>query len=232
MKTRMTVGALLLGGVLVGGILVAGSGCGVGRVFYEDRPVTVAVLQRSPARDAGEFSDYRAPLAAEFGGVRLASYQETPPGGSGESDQSAQTSEDEDKKDAAGAKAPVRPYTAPGTQVQRMTLLALGISAFGTADASGQGKEVSESMMMLASSGQAPGRLGLTGTSSITDVAGVRLGLQQGFATGIGLADRDRNIFTARANPLSGSTGRCQDLISAGFFNRDRAACESHFANR
>lgn len=120
-------------------------------------------------------------------------------------------------------------YTVPGTQAQQLAALALGITALGTgADVSGAGREVAESGIGV---GQAAlGRPGLTAPQPRVASAVVgRPGLQQGFAAGLGFASSDRNIFTARMNPLSGPNGRCQDLASTGFFGGSRSACESHF---
>ncbi len=247
MNTRTVVMGLLTGA------MVFSTGCGVQRVFYHARPVptvhdqtvqvqtmqvqTVRVARHSQVvRETQDFADYHVVLAAEFSGGRLV-MQPTPPP---DADSANQPTRDghggEDEKgevETSDQKSPpIRPYTAPGTQVQRMTLIVLGLSAFGTTDEDESGKELAQSMVSVTSATPFSGRLGLTGTSAITDVTGVRLGLQQGVATGIGFANPDRNIFTARANPLTGATGRCQDLVNAGFFNRDAAACAVHFGGR
>jgi hypothetical protein len=120
-----------------------------------------------------------------------------------------------------------RPYTAPGQQFQRFAVIALGLTTFGTSDVSGLGKEVSESQVM--STAVLAGLPGLTAPSPIVNnVLAGRPGLQQGFAIGLGPAS-DRNIFTATTNPLSGTNGRCTDLINAGFFGGNRSACTSRF---
>ncbi|NOS99630.1 MAG: hypothetical protein HOP29_03295 [Phycisphaerales bacterium] len=195
------------------------AGCGVQRVFY--RPSTSAQI----------ISMYDVVLAADFGPTQ------PPPDGTtapqSPPDQPPPDDESEAKRDTIAAETrpdgeKVVPYTAPGSRVQQLTLIALTVSAFGTSDVGGAGREVAESSMM-GFEPAAGGRPGLTApTTTRSAIAGGRPGLQQGFASGLGFASPDRNIFTPIQNPLSGPTGRCGELATAGFF-ADRAACEIQF---
>lgn len=195
------------------------AGCGVQRVFY--RPSTSAQI----------ISMYDVVLAADFGPAQQPPRDDSapqtltdqPPPADDRGEEERDTITNEDRPD--GEK--VVPYTAPGSRVQQLTLIALTVSAFGTSDVGGAGREVAESSMM-GFEPAAGGRPGLTApVTTRSAIAGGRPGLQQGFASGLGFAS-DRNVFTPISNPLSGPTGRCAELATTGFF-ADRAACETHF---
>jgi hypothetical protein len=66
-------------------------------------------------------------------------------------------------------------------------------------------------------------------TAGVTNAVSSRPGLQQGPAAGLGSIGMF-NVLSPQINPLSGPTGRCQDLVNAGFFSRDVAACQRHFS--
>lgn len=118
-------------------------------------------------------------------------------------------------------------YTAPGAAFQKMGVL-LAVAAPGaTSGTAGTGKEAAESRIS-ASTAAALGApaLGAPQPRTLGAVVG-QPGLQRGFASGLGFA-RQQTIFTPRANPLSGSTGRCNELVRTGFFPNG-AACHAFF---
>ncbi len=197
----------------------AATGCQMQRVFY--RPDIPASIRA--------FDGYDVVLAADF--IQPSEQQAAPPDDQPVANQDAARgqTEDEQKKpaDHDGSKPTKRMYTAPGARYQQFAIQAVSVAAFGISDVSGSGREAAESQIMSPTA--IVGRPGLSAPPpTVTNAIVGRPGLQQGFAAGLGPAS-DRNIFTARMNPLSGTNGRCQDLINAGFFNRDRAACETHF---
>jgi hypothetical protein len=122
-----------------------------------------------------------------------------------------------------------RGYSAPGTQVQQLSFLAVLATTPGAIRLTDGGREGSESAIGAAGGLGSIGRLGMDAPQpTVVDAVVTRAGLQRGFAAGIGFAGAS-NIFTPAANPVSGSMGRCQDLIRAGFFDGNTAACENHF---
>jgi hypothetical protein len=159
----------------------------------------------------------------------VADAAQTPPSTSESKPSAAPQSEKEASEDQKPAAQTPR-YTAPGLLVQQATLLAVGVTTTRstTAELSQVGKEASEARGSLP----ALGRAGITTAQPIAGgVVASRPGLQQGSAAGLGAASRF-NIFSLQRNPLSGSTGRCQELASAGFFGRDSNACVRHFTRR
>lgn len=221
---------------------IAAAGCHMNRVFYH--PNVLAAPR--------PFDDYNVVLAADFIGQPPPSSTDTadhappPPKKADPSKppKSAQEKPDQPNRTATGDDASAAepddstkrtgntdtnpPYTAPGPQYRRLAAIALGLAAFGFSDAAGSGRESAESQF-AAPPPSVIGRPGLSAPApTISNAVIGRPGLQQGFAALLGPA-ADRNIFTAHMNPLSGANGRCQDLVNAGFFNRDRAACETHF---
>ncbi len=202
--------------VVVASSLIS-TGCQIGRIVY--RP-SIPPSFRS-------FGDYHVVLAADF-------VQQTPPATPRpKEDESADEIDQEDDKAPVVADPDSEPaaqprYTSPGPQYQPLPVSAIVLAAFGLSDVAGAGKEAAESQI-----GGAPaaviGRPGLSAPPpTIANAIVGRPGLQQGFAASLGPVS-DPNIFTPRLNPLSGPNGRCQELVGAGFFNRNRAACESRF---
>ncbi|MCP4251501.1 MAG: hypothetical protein GY778_31070 [bacterium] len=119
-------------------------------------------------------------------------------------------------------------YTAPRLGFRGMSAIAAGLAIGLTPETLGAGREISESVAFSASG--TIGRLGLTAPPTTVGRAVVgRPGLQEGRAATLGFASSVNNIFRPRANPLSGSSGRCNDLVKAGFFGGSRAACEANF---
>jgi hypothetical protein len=119
------------------------------------------------------------------------------------------------------------PYTSPRggiRQLALLTLLAAGPSGPGHSAA----KEAAESSLSASSlvAGSGIASLGAPQPRTLTAVVS-QPGLQRGFAAGLGFA-RPTNIFTPRANPLTGPNGRCQELIRAGFFP-NATACQRYF---
>lgn len=128
---------------------------------------------------------------------------------------------------AAQASSQPVPYTSPRggiRQLALLTLLAAGPSGPGHSAA----KEAAESSLS-ASSLVASGGITSLGAPQPRTLAAVvsQPGLQRGYAAGLGFA-RTTNIFTPRANPLTGPNGRCQELIRAGFFP-NATACQRYF---
>jgi len=121
-------------------------------------------------------------------------------------------------------------YTAPASEIQRLTFLTM-LGATSAAPGLGSaGKEASESSL-AALGGTAMATGGLAGLGApqprtLTAVVG-QPGLQRGFAAGLGFA-KPNTIFTPRANPLTGPNGRCQELIRAGLFS-NQTACLQYF---
>ncbi len=186
------------------------TGCQISRIVY-----------RPQVPPSFEFrGDYDIVLAADF-------IQEPPPA----LQESPKAVEEEEPADAPAddvEEVVGPPYTVPGPRYRQLAVLAVGVAAFGINDGTGSGKEAGESQIS-GSSISVVGRPGLSAAPPRVNSAIVgRPGLQQGFAAGLGPAG-DRNIFTIRANPLSGPNGRCQDLVNAGFFSGSRAGCETHF---
>ncbi len=131
-------------------------------------------------------------------------------------------------EDSKKPQQPERRYTAPGVAIQQISLLALGTpSSSTTADLAGAGREASQSS--VTSGAGVLGRPGLSAPQpSVVGAVVSRPGLQAGPASGLGFAGRS-NILTPQLNRLSGPTGRCGELASAGFFGRNQAACVQHF---
>lgn len=114
------------------------------------------------------------------------------------------------------------PYTVPGVVYRGLQFASAVV--IGMVETQGAGREVSESLIFSPEG--ATGQLGLTAPPATVDgVLVTRRGLQGGgsFALGKGTSN---NIFQAQANPLSGPSGRCQDLTQAGHFGSVHA-CET-----
>ncbi len=191
---------------------LATTGCQIGRIVYR------------PAEQPLQFHD-------ELDVILAADFIQDPPPAQADTPEDAEKADDADEPQPSETPAEdvTKPlYTVPGPQYRQFAILAFGIAAFGINDATGAGKEASESQV-LGSSISVVGRPGLSAPPPRVNGAIVgRPGLQNGFAAGLGRAS-DRNIFTPRLNALSGLNGRCQDLANAGFFGGSRATCETHF---
>lgn len=121
-------------------------------------------------------------------------------------------------------------YTVPTSEIQRLTFLTMLGATSATPGIGSVGKEASESSL-AALGGAATVTGGLAGLGApqprtLTAVVG-QPGLQRGFAAGLGFA-RPNNIFTPRANPLTGPNGRCQELVRSGLF-ANQSACMQYF---
>jgi hypothetical protein len=132
----------------------------------------------------------------------------------------------------AAATRPARTglYTAPSTRFRQLTFLAVLAATPAAPGDTGGGREAAESSLS-GGTGSLTGGSGLAGLGApqprtLNAVVG-QPGLQRGFAAGIGFARPD-NIFTPRANPLSGANGRCQELVGSGLFS-NQAACQGFF---
>ncbi len=205
------------------------AGCGTSRVFYSpSMPPGVQVFDQSEVILAADFVQQPAPKSDTQSAKKDAPEQPA----------ERKTAKDEkpaaDAKTADGKKAEEKsrdekpPYTVPGAQFRQFAAVALGAAAFGLNDVSGSGREAAESQVSSVSNAVF-GRPGLSAPPTrVNQAVFGRPGLQQGFATGLGPAN-DRNIFTAMPNRLTGANGRCQELINAGFFNRNHATCEANF---
>lgn len=147
--------------------------------------------------------------------------------------------DDNDKAKAAVEITPkkTRRYTAPGAAVRQAALAALALTTSNTSQTTmdSGGRELSEAMSAGSGSANAGNVLGATGLAApVATVAGVvvsRPGLQEGAASGLGFVS-SFNILTPQLNPLSGTMGRCQDLINAGFFGGSESTCLLHFQPR
>jgi hypothetical protein len=114
-------------------------------------------------------------------------------------------------------------YTAPGTAVRGLSVLAVGapLATLGTTTG---GREASEATLASTFT-PVTGRPGLAAPPTRLGTAIIgRGGPIESQATGIGFASRS-NILTARFNPLSGPNGRCGELLRAGLLG-NRSACE------
>lgn len=121
-------------------------------------------------------------------------------------------------------------YTTP-SEPYRQILFAVIASSVGLVEKQASAKDAAESTVATVSG--RIGRLGLTAPP--TRLAGrvtSRPGLQDGPATGLGFAPAGRNVFTPQFNPLSGPSGRCQELARAGFFNGSIADCRQSISAR
>lgn len=127
------------------------------------------------------------------------------------------------------APLPAAFYTAPGRPIQKLALLAMLTAAVPDTSPGNAAKQASESAVSASRSSLAStgiSGLGAPQPRTLTAIVG-QPGLQRGFAIGLGPARRD-NVFTPRANPLTGPNGRCQELVRSGFF-RDATACQQFF---
>jgi hypothetical protein len=203
-------------------VVIGLCGCQSNRIF------------RDPGDAIGQASVSRSRVILASSLARQDPPEEQEPSADGLKTESTKQEPSDDRKAeeeaVAGEKARDLPYTPPPMQIQQLTLLLFGVIPTSATVHDANAKLAAESGV-TSSSTAIVGRPQLTAppqTRFTTTVVG-RPGLQRGFASGIGFASPDRNIFTARFNPASGSAGRCGDLIKAGFFNRDRGACEAHF---
>ncbi|MCH7813209.1 MAG: hypothetical protein IID40_04220 [Planctomycetes bacterium] len=167
----------------------------------------------------------RAPQVVESSRVRLAAYAAwSDEATSARADATTQPT----TRSAATQPAARTGYTAPRLGFRGLSAVAAGLVIGLTPETLGAGREISESVAFSASG--TIGRLGLTAPPATVGRAVVgRPGLQEGRAATLGFASSVNNIFQPRANPLSGSGGRCNDLAKAGFFGGSRATCEAHF---
>jgi len=136
----------------------------------------------------------------------------------------------------AAASQPARPasqpakkksYTAPGSPMQKLTFLAVVGASMAAADVVSEGREAAENSLGRANlqSSLAPAGQGIAGSTTLLSVG--KRGLLTGPSLGGGLS---RNIFSPGRNPLTGPTGRCQDLVRVGFFS-NATACRNYFGH-
>ncbi len=123
------------------------------------------------------------------------------------------------------------PYSAPGSRIQQLSFMAVLASTPASSGVRGAGREASEAgVSSLAVSSLGGGAAGLSAPQARTLTAVVgQPGIQRGLAAGLGFA-RPNNLLTPRANPLTGPTGRCQDLVRSGLFS-NAAACQRFFGH-
>ncbi len=189
------------------------------RIFY--RPATPRVAYQQPTFILA--SEMGAPI--DSAGKPLELVQASDP----DSKNSTLTATENAIPAAAPASRPTTAptYTAPGPMYQMISMA--GTTVYGSMpQLTGAGKEISESVSLASAS--VIGRPGLA-TSPPTFAGAIigRPGIQRGPATGLGFGSPTNNIFQARFNPMSGSTGRCGDLARAGFFGGSTTACQQHF---
>lgn len=122
-------------------------------------------------------------------------------------------------------------YSAPSAAVRALTFSSVIGSMDTTSDIAGASRAFAESAVApgMADGAAATGRTGLTApqtlaTSSVTG----RPGLIRGSVTGLSYAARNNTIFTPMVNPLTGTNGRCRQLVNAGFFS-SASACQQRF---
>ncbi len=116
-------------------------------------------------------------------------------------------------------------YTSPGMPMQQLTFLAIVGASVAAADVIGEGREAAENSLGRANlqSSLAPAGQGIGGSTTL--LSSGKRGLLMGSPLGGGIAG---NIFAPAGNALTGPTGRCSELVRAGFFAND-AACRNHF---
>lgn len=165
-------------------------------------------------------------LAADFGDVQQD--KATQPDKKSSTDEKNKQDEESYKKQRDSEEIlAARQYTEPGERVRQQTLLASGNATNDTVSDSnlpGTGREASEALAAV-------GRPGLTAPQpgvGLSLAISSRPGLQEGPAAGLGFAS-PFNILTPQMNLLSGTMGRCNDLVMAGFFGGSIANCELHF---
>ncbi|MHC4795434.1 MAG: hypothetical protein ACYTF1_02225 [Planctomycetota bacterium] len=180
------------------GCSLISSGCSTGRMFY-DRPRLV---------------NHTAPPAA----LLLADFPE---------ETSVKTAS---TKPAATQPAAKPAYSAPSSNLQQMSFLTIAAASTMAGVSLPGAKEATESSI----SGSRVSTLGPIGAPSLGAPQARTLnaivgqpGLQRGYAIGLGLAPR-HNLFTRDIIPLTGTGGRCQDLINAGFFS-NITQCQNYF---
>ncbi|MBN1492441.1 MAG: hypothetical protein JXA69_21190 [Phycisphaerae bacterium] len=201
-------------GVAVLGLGVAGCGSSSGRICHH-APLSYACETRANP-SAGGLSRLRRdpchPIEAGSDVVLAADVE----GASGIASQPT----------SRPAKRPA--YTAPASTIQQLSLVTILAAPSAAVRSAGAGREAGESSLSSPTglSGGGLAGLGAPQPRTLTAVVG-QPGLQRGFAAGLGFARPD-NVFTPRANPLSGPTGRCQELVRVGFF-QTQSACEHHF---
>lgn len=164
-----------------------------------------------------------APQDSDNGADRKAKTEQKSPNKS-----SSDLSTSDERESQNGDKDTAPSYTAPRLPYQQLAMAianAVDVPNAAVDDASEVRRELVDSLA-FSSAGPA-GRLGLVAPpSQIAGRVTSRPGLQDGPATGLGFASRDRNIFLVQANRLTGASGRCHDLAAAGFFGGSRAGCE------
>lgn len=210
-RTEMKIMATLL---MVSVVLL--SGCqSMSRIHY--RAGVMPVYQMDPSRII---------LAADFGDVQQD--QTTQPVKKSSTDEKNKQNEESDEKQRESEEIQgARQYTEPGERVRQQTLLATGNATTNTASDSnvpGTGREASEALASVGRPGLTAPQPGGGPSLAITS----RPGLQEGPATGLGIVS-PFNILTPQMNLLSGTMGRCNDLVMAGFFGGSIANCEIHF---
>ena len=175
-------------------------GCQAGGIFYEPQ----GKMSRFSAQD-------QVILAAEFAQQPA----ETTEGQRSSSQPAESTSQPAGKKG----------YTAPGSQMQQLTYLAIVGASVAAADVVGEGREAAENSLGRANlqSSLAPSGQGIAGSTTLLSVG--KRGLLLGPPLGGGVAG---NIFAPARNALTGPTGRCADLVRVGFFANE-TACRNHF---
>jgi len=130
----------------------------------------------------------------------------------------------------AAATQPVSvPYTSPRGNIRQLALLTLLSATPGEATRGSAAKDAAEASLPAGGITSVSGGIASLGAPQPRTLAAVvgQPGLQRGYAAGLGFA-RPVNLFTPRANPLTGPNGRCQELIRAGFFP-NAAACKQYF---
>lgn len=107
------------------------------------------------------------------------------------------------------------PYTSPTSTVRGSSAIAAAVGTLGAARTTTGGREAAEASVGARLPGT--GAPGLSAPQAFTAASVVgQPGLQRGLAIGFGPLPQ-QNLFTRSINPITGPTGACNILITAGF---------------